>query len=84
MIHELQTRLDSNNLSSLVLFGRQIFGKSKVKPEHCYAAYLFIAEAKLHDYAYFKKQTTLTKGLNFKSEYTKMIKFIIAGKYGNR
>ena len=46
------------------------------------AAYLFIKESKLHDYEYFKQQTTLRKGLNFKSEYTKMIKGIITEKHG--
>ena len=84
MIHELQKRLDDNHLSSLVVYERQLFGKSSIKPEHYYAAYLFIKESKLHDYEYFKQQTTLSKGLNFKSEYTKMIKFIIVDKYEAR
>ena len=78
MIHELQKRLDENHLSSLVVYERQLFGKSSIKPEHYYAAYLFITESKLHDYEDFKAKTALRKGQNFKSEYTKMIKSIIA------
>ena len=74
MIHELQTRLDSNNLSSLVIFGRQIFGKSKVKPEHCYAVFLFAAEAKNYTLDKFKQKRKLSKGQNWKAEYTKELK----------
>ena len=76
-MRKLKNIIDSNNLSSLVIFERQLFGKTKIKPEHYYAAQLFINEARLHDYEDFKAKTALRKGQNFKSEYTKMIKSII-------
>ena len=73
-IKKLKSLLDSNNLSSLVLFGRQIFGKSKIKPEHCYSVFLFAAEAKNYPLDKFKQKRKLSKGQNWKAEYTKELK----------
>ena len=74
MNNKLKTLLGYFDLSELVIFERQILKSRKVKIEHLYSALLFSREAKKLDFDKFKKDNLLTKGQNWRSEYTKALK----------
>ena len=71
---KIKKMLKENNLSELVIFERQVVGKSIIKPEHYLAVQIFAEETKKKRFDIFCQKTKLSKGENFKSEYTKMLK----------